>query len=169
MKSRSNCKGQSIIELTLLTPVLLAALYVPFDFGMGIYAGHLTQNAVRDGARIAASTVTLNDTLATAVAAQVYANLPQLLVGSRSVTVEYFDFDGGVANCAQVVQVNAQGTYNFTLYRFVTLLGVAAPAPMTITRTTKMRYELQPDANGGIGGTVDACTTKNPGATGTAP
>jgi len=167
MKSRSKCKGQSIIELTLLTPVLLAALYVPFDFGMAIYAGHLTQNAVRDGVRVAASTDLLDNAAAAALAGQVRLNLPRLLVGPPSVTVEYFD--DGAASCAHVVQVNAQGTYNPTLYRFITLLGVAPPAPMTITRTTKMRYEFQPDANGGTGATVNFCTTKNPGATGTAP
>ena len=51
-----NQKGQSVVEITLIVPLLLVALYVPFDFGMTIFAGHLTQNAVRDGARIASHT-----------------------------------------------------------------------------------------------------------------
>lgn len=166
MKSRSNCKGQSIIELTLLTPVLLAALYVPFDFGMSIYAGHLTQNAVRDGARIAAQTDVLNSTLATAVADQVFANLPNLLVEpNKDVTVSYFA--DGSAGCAAFVEVIARGTYNFSLYRFISLLGVTPPAPIVISRTTRMRYEFQPDQNGGTGSTADFCSNPSATASGT--
>jgi Flp pilus assembly protein TadG len=48
-------KGQSIVELTLITPLLLIALYIPFDFGVAFFAGNLTQNAVREVARIAAT------------------------------------------------------------------------------------------------------------------
>ena len=62
MRSLFNPEGQSIIEITLMTPFLLVALYVPFDFGISIFAGHLTQNAVRDGARIASHTRSLDNT-----------------------------------------------------------------------------------------------------------
>jgi hypothetical protein len=44
--------GQSIIEITLITPLLLAALYVPVDFGISFFIGNLTQVAVREGARV---------------------------------------------------------------------------------------------------------------------
>lgn len=156
MKSKSNCKGQSIVELTLMTPILLVALYVPFDFGMSIFAGHNTQNAVRDGARIASSTDALDNSLATGVADQVFNNLPRLLVEpNKDVTVTYY----AGANCAQNVQVMARGTYNFSLYRFIAMLGFTPPAPISITRTTKMRYEYQPDMNGVTGSTTTFCTT----------
>jgi hypothetical protein len=167
MKSRSNCKGQSIIELTLLTPVLLVALYVPFDFGMAIFAGHLTQNAVRDGARIASSIDSLDNSKAGTLATQVFANLPQLLVEpDKDVTVKYFA--EGAAGCAQFVEVVARGTYNFTLYRLIGLLGFPTPSSRQITRTTRMRYERQPDMNGGTtGSTTTFCTTGTPTASGT--
>ena len=55
MNCRLDRKGQSIVELALITPIVLVALYVPFDFGVSIYAGHLTQNVARDGARRAAN------------------------------------------------------------------------------------------------------------------
>jgi len=169
MKSLFNCKGQSIVEITLMTPIILVALYVPFDFGMTIFTGHLTQNAVRDGARIASSTDSMDDTKAATLATEVYGNLPQMLVSgspaTKQVTVTLLA--GGAADCAQVVEVRAQGTYNFFFYRLIGLLGMTPPNPIQITRTTRMRYEHQPDMNGGNGPTTDFCT--NPPASGTWP
>jgi|RhiMetdeSRZDD1v2_1073273.scaffolds.fasta_scaffold141306_4 Flp pilus assembly protein TadG len=139
-------KGQSIVEISLITPLLLAALYVPVDFGIMIFSGHLTQNAVRDGARIAATTDLLDNGLATTLATQFKPNVPQRLA-SRQVTVNYYA--NGSANCAQYVEVIAQGTYNLFWYRLIALLRAAPPTSITITRTTQMRYEHQPDTNTG--------------------
>src|SRR3970282_2481870 len=47
-----NRRGQSIVEITLITPLLLAALYVVMDFVCLFFSSHYTQNAVREGARI---------------------------------------------------------------------------------------------------------------------
>ena len=55
-------KGQSIVELTLLTPLILAALYVPADFGIAFFTAHLVQNATREAARIGASMNPFNQT-----------------------------------------------------------------------------------------------------------
>lgn len=139
-------KGQSIVEITLITPLLLAALYVPVDFGIMIFTGHLTQNVVRDGARVAATTDLLDNSLATTMAGQFKLNLPQRLA-SRQVTVNYYA--NGAANCAQYVEVIAQGTYNLFWYRLMALLRAAPPSAINITRTTQMRYEHQPDTNAG--------------------
>lgn len=168
MRWLKNSKGQSIVEITLLTPLILAALYVPFDFGMTIFTGYLTQNAVRDGARIASSTDALNTSAATTLATQIYGNLPALLVtGSTTKRVTVTLNVGGAAGCAQYVEVVAQGTYNFAFYRFISLLGFTPPGPVTITRTTRMRYENQPDANGGTGSTTNVCTNATLAANGT--
>jgi Flp pilus assembly protein TadG len=139
-------KGQSIVEISLITPLLLAALYVPVDFGIMIFTGHLTQNAVRDGARVAATTDLMTNAVATALATQFEPNVPQRLA-SRQVTVNYYA--NGAANCAQYVEVIAQGTYNLFWYRLMALLRAAPPTSITITRTTQMRYEHQPDTNAG--------------------
>ena len=53
---RFDRSGQSIVEIGLVTPFLLIALYVPIDFGIAYYTAQLTQNAVREAARIAVST-----------------------------------------------------------------------------------------------------------------
>jgi Flp pilus assembly protein TadG len=157
MRSLLNRRGQSIVEITLMTPLILVALYVPFDFGVTIFTGHITQNAVRDGARIASSTFPLDDTKAGNLAQQFEGNLPDMLV-SRTVTVNYRATGGG-ANCAQNVEVIAQGTYNFFLYRLIALLGFTPPDAVQITRTTRMWYGFQPATNGGSGTTIDFCAT----------
>ena len=139
-------KGQSIVEISLITPLLLAALYVPVDFGIMIFTGHLTQNAVRDGARIAATTDLMTNTIATNLATTFYPNVPQRLA-SKQVTVNYYAT--GATTCAQYVEVTAQGTYNLFWYRLMALLRAAPPSSVNITRTTRMRYEHQPDTNTG--------------------
>ena len=153
MQKLFNRKGQSIVEITLITPLLMVALYVPVDFGIMIFTGHLTQNAVRDGARIAAKTDLMDNTLATNLATAFNANVPQRL-SSKQVTVNYYAT--GAANCAQSVEVIATGTYNFFWYRLIGLFGFVPPSPITMTRTTKMRYEFQPDTNTGNCATVTA-------------
>jgi Flp pilus assembly protein TadG len=159
MHSLFNCKGQSIVEISLITPLLLVALYVPFDFGMTLFTGHLTQNAVRDGARIASQSDLFSNAIATSLATDVFNRLPNLLVtGSPSTKTVTVTFYGG-ANCAQNVAVNARGTYNFFLYRLIGMLGFPAPGPIQITRTTRMRYEFQPDSNGTAGTATTFCST----------
>ena len=153
MRKLLNSKGQSIVEITLMTPLLMVALYVPVDFGIMIFTGHLTQNAVRDGARIAATTDLLDNTLATNLATRFNNNVPPRL-SSKQVTVNYYAT--GASNCAQSVEVIATGTYNFFWYRLIGLIGLAPQSSVTITRTTKMRYEHQPDTNTGNCATVTA-------------
>jgi Flp pilus assembly protein TadG len=51
-KKRSNQRGQSIVEISLVTPLLLIAMYIPVDFGISFFMGNLTQTAAREGARI---------------------------------------------------------------------------------------------------------------------
>ena len=153
MRKLLNSKGQSIVEITLMTPLLMVALYVPVDFGIMIFTGHLTQNAVRDGARIAATTDLLDNTLATNLATRLNNNVPPRL-SSKQVTVNYYAT--GASNCAQSVEVIATGTYNFFWYRLIGLIGLAPQSSVTITRTTKMRYEHQPDTNTGNCATVTA-------------
>ena len=155
MSSLFNCKGQSIVEIALMTPLILVALYVPFDFGITIFTGHVTQNAVRDGARIASTIDSMTNTKATTLAIQVYNNLPlRLVTGSPAIkraTVNYYA--NGPATCVKFVEVQAQGTYEFFLYRLIGLLGFTPPDPIAISRTTRMSYELQPTTNTGL------CTT----------
>ena len=152
-------KGQSIVEIALITPLLLVALYVPADFGIGLLTAHLTQNAVREAARIGVSTKDpFNSTAADDVGDEALDRLPVRLA-LASVTVEYYGT--GAANCLQNVEVTAQGTYNFFLYQVIRMLGFSAPDSTPITRATRMRYEFQPVTNSTLCTTVSVTATRS--------
>jgi hypothetical protein len=157
-----NRKGQSIVEISLITPLLLVVLYVPFDFGIALFTGHLTQNAVREAARIAVSDPDndpFSNAAATNIATWARDQLPTLLDSPRSVTVRYYAPPGSSSSsCMRTVEVTAQGGYSFFWYRLVRLLGFPAPDPIQISRSTRMRYEFQPATNGGSGASIGFCT-----------
>lgn len=147
---RNNQRGQSIVEISLITPLLLIALYIPADFGVSFFMGNLTQTAVREGARIG-SGLQLSGTVpdlifssaeANIVKTEVFNRLPSYLT-NKTVTVTFY---GGTA-CMEFIEVTAQGQYNFSLYRLMRLFGGTVPNFMTISRTTQMHYKYQPYTN----------------------
>jgi Flp pilus assembly protein TadG len=152
-----NPQGQSIIELTLITPLLLAALYVAMDFGILFFTSHYTQNAVREAARIGAimpdcaidstvpcvGTVTQLCSAATATLVREACNrLPQALTAA-SVTVtltgSYYP-----ATCMRELKVTASGTYNYGLYRAMALMGFPVSPTTPVARYADARYQGQP-------------------------
>jgi Flp pilus assembly protein TadG len=135
--SRNGLLGQSIVEISLITPLVLVALYIPADFGIAFYTAHLTQNAVREAARIGVSTK--DPFNAGEVADEAFTRLPSRL-SSPTVTVRFF----GGSNCMQNVSVTAQGSYTYFFYQMMRLLGVSVPNTTSIMRTSQMRYEFQP-------------------------
>ena len=157
--SRKNQRGQSLVEIALITPLLLIALYIPMDFGIGLFMAHLTQNAAREGARIGTGLqktgcnsspcppFTFSSTEAGTVKAAVTSRMPALL-SSKQVTVNFYDG----ATCMQFIEVTAQGRYNFFLYQLMNMFGGTVPNNVTISRTSQMRFNYQPSAN------TDPCT-----------
>lgn len=143
-------RGQSIIEITLITPLLLIALYIPADFGIAFYAGNLTQNAAREGARIGsglsksgkAPNLVFTATQANTVKTAVLSRMPGYLT-NKSVTVKFYD---GTA-CMEFIEVMAQGDYNYFLYKLMGLFGSSVPNSATISRTTQIPYTYQPYNN----------------------
>lgn len=139
------CKGQSIVEISLIAPLLLVALYIPADFGIAMFTAHLTQNAVREAARIGVSTkVPFDSPAATAIANEALNRIPQRLNGI-TVTVSYYG--PTTATCMQNVTVTATGSYSYFFYRLMNLFGASVPVSVPITRTSRMRYEFQPVTN----------------------
>jgi Flp pilus assembly protein TadG len=152
-----NKRGQSIVEITLITPLLLAALYVAMDFGILFFTAHYTQNAVREAVRIGAilpdCAIDATVPCATTVAAQscpgankvvqeACARLTNRLTGTTvavTLTGAYYP-----ATCMREVQVTASGTYHYGLYRVIALIGMPLPAPLTLTRSAAARYQGQP-------------------------
>ena len=147
---RSNERGQSIVEISLVTPLLLIALYVPVDFGISFFIGNLTQTAVREGARIGSGLqksgevpdLTFSSAEANKVKTEVFNQLPDYLTG-KTVTVTFYT---GTA-CMEFVEVTAQGQYSFFMYKLMRLFGGNAPDALTISRTTQMHYKYQPYMN----------------------
>jgi len=140
-----NQKGQSMVELTIMLPLIMIALYVPADFGIAFFTAHLTENAVREAARIGTGLAApFGSSEENQVRNETLNRLPARLT-SPTVTVSFLDT--GVANCMEVVEVTATGTYNFFLYQLVRLAGLSAPDTMTITRSVQMRYNYQSNSN----------------------
>ena len=146
MTKLSRQRGQSIIEISLITPLLLIALYIPADFGVAFYVGNLTQNAAREGARIgsglqksgSAPSLVFGSSQANTVKTAVFSRLPGFLT-NKSVTVKFYDGTG----CMEFIEVTAQGDYNFSLYQLMKLFGATVPNSVTISRTTQIRYNYQ--------------------------
>jgi len=141
--SKLNRKGQSIVEISLITPLLFIALYVPVDFAVAYLTAHLTQNAVRDAARIgAAAKDPFDAAAATAIKNDALSRMPARL-SSKAAIVKYY----AAANCTQFVEVTGQGNYDYFFYKIMRLVGATVPDATTITRISRMRYEYQPDGN----------------------
>jgi Flp pilus assembly protein TadG len=143
--------GQSVVELALITPLVLVALYIPADFGMAFLTAHLAQNAVREGARIGSGLTSGNPNKpidsgeGTTIKDAVFTRLPSRL-SSPSVNLKFY-FAGEAATCMQVVEVTVTGTYDYSLYHLMELIGVTVPSAAPISRTTQMRYSYQRPEN----------------------
>lgn len=147
--------GQSLVEISLITPILLIALYIPADFGVAFLMANLTQNAAREGARIGSGLQKTagsppvydsaeGDTVRTAVTSRMPAALTNQSVGVKFYTG---------TTCMEFIEVTAQGDYNFFLYQLIRLFGGSVNNTVTISRTTQMRYNYQSNDN------TTPCTT----------
>jgi Flp pilus assembly protein TadG len=174
-KSLLSNRGQSIVEIALITPLLLAVLYVAFDFGLAYFTAHYTQNAVREAARyagilgdcavlnppptcITAGTVGPQSCPGTDPVVQAACQrIPNLLTGAQ-VTVNLSGTFTSLA-CRRMVTVSATGAYSYGFYNLMALIGkppanttgsCTAPssAYMCISRSAEARYEIQPVSSG---------------------
>jgi Flp pilus assembly protein TadG len=150
LKSR---KGQSIVEISLITPLLLIALYVPADFGIAFFVMNIASTAARDGAALGSVIVKTGGTAtdpdftsdeADTVKNAVVGRLPAFLTG-RSVTVKFYEDTPG--NCFEFIEVQVSGSYNFFFYQLLRLFGSPVTNPVTLSRTTQMPYRYQPSTN----------------------
>ena len=151
--SLNSKRGQSIVELTLITPLLLAALMVAVDFGIAFHVGNVVSTAARDGARIGSELEKTGGTAtepdyaiaqAQKIRDYVQARLPDYLT-SRQIAVTFYEDDPGVGPppCAESVQVRISGNYPFTLYRIMRFFGFTVNASTLLARETRMRYNYQ--------------------------
>jgi Flp pilus assembly protein TadG len=151
--SLGNRKGQSIVEISLITPVLLVALYIPADFGVAFFVANIAGTAARDGARMGSgdkksggneSDRNFSTDDAAAVKDKVLPLMPAYLT-NRSVRVKFYE-DTPV-NCLETIEVTVSGDYNFFFYQILRLFGATVTNPKTISRTSQMPYRYQPYTN----------------------
>jgi Flp pilus assembly protein TadG len=146
----NNQRGQSIVEISLITPLLLIALYIPADFGVSFFRANLVQTAAREGARIGSGlqksgsvpNLFFSTAEADTVKTEVINRLPAYLT-NKTVTVTFYT---GTA-CMEFVEVTAQGQYKFLMYQLIRLFGGNTPNSISISRTTEMHYKYQPYIN----------------------
>jgi len=154
--SRRKERGQSIVEISLITPLLLVALYIPVDFGISFYVGNMVGNAAREGARIGSGLPKSGGAYTSTQANQIRnyvrdtVKVPQWLT-TRELLISFYDG----TSCIQFVDVTVRGNYNFFLYQIINLFGFNVPDSVVISRSTRMRYNFQT-----AGATTDTlCTT----------
>ena len=160
-------KGQSIVEISLITPLLLVALYVPADFGVAFFMGNMVATAARDGARVGSGLAKelqsgdeqYTTALATTVKNTTFALMPASSnpqIAARRVFVTFYEGTAVPQNCTEVIEVRAEVDYNFFLYQIINLFGANVSDTVTISRTTQMRYNYQP-----FNTSTTICTTKS--------
>jgi len=154
--SRPSSTGQALVEFTLVFLLLLIVAWIPADFGLAFYTGQIAQNAVREGARIAAADPNLPAAVAVAsctmpgcyTAGNIYnetaARLPAALLGAATINVDYPA--PGSAGCNQLVRVRVSGEYPYFFYKILRFIGISVTVPL-IQRSTSMRWEHQQPCN----------------------
>ena len=170
--ARSTHKGQALVEFTLIFMLLLVVAWIPADFGLAFYTGHLALNASREGARIAAADPSLPGSVGNCAltAAGCYAladgsilketakRVSSALMPGATIRVCYpvasvnpVNADGtcnapvgGGSSCNAQLAVTIRGDYNYSFYRFLRYFGASVPATVQILRATEMRWEHQP-------------------------
>lgn len=148
----SHDKGQTVVEFTLVFVLLIIVAWIPADFGLAFYTGQIAQNAVREGARIAAAdpnlpaavTVTSCTMPGCYTAGNIYnetaVRLPAAMLGTATITVEYPA--PGSAGCNHLVRVSVSGEYPYFFYKVLRFVGLDVTIP-AIQRFTSMRWEHQ--------------------------
>ncbi len=136
MKRPQGCsRGNTLVEFALVLPLLLIIIGGVLEFSLVYFVSHITQNAARDGARLAATLPNLEANDAR-VLALVKSKIPDSGLFS--------DFIGGItstapigAGCAQVVTVTVSGDYNSVLA--LHLVGLDS---ISLERFATMHYEV---------------------------
>lgn len=136
-------RGQALIEMALILPLIMVFILTLVDFGIAIDRREVLQHAVYEGSRRAAVGTTIDEIKARTVAQS------QGLLAETDITVCYVDSDGnGDINAGDDVRVSASYDYNFSVGGGEILTAFGVPVP-SIALTPKAESRL---ANGPQGG-----------------
>lgn len=127
--------GQSLVEFSLILPILLIMLFAIVDFGRAFYTWNTLSNAAREGARTAAvqgNTASINTAVTNAM-----GGLPST---SPTLTRTYTNVQAAKGNTV-TVQLNYQFTYVTPISPLLNLIGGSSIANPTLSSTSAMRLE----------------------------
>jgi Flp pilus assembly protein TadG len=130
-------KGQALVEMTLLLPIILVFVGGLTDVGLAFFVGTSMENAVREGARLRASGMSVAN-VQTAVVDRIAAKAlftPTFNTGNVTVTAVPAPIGGTSCTLQTSVTVTASGLYN---YMFLRLVGISST---TMSRSETMRFE----------------------------
>ncbi len=131
-------RGQALIELALVLPLIFVFIMVIVDFGIALDRREVLQHAVREGARRGAVTADLTSITDVTVAQS------QGILAPADITVCYIDMDGNgnAGDSGDNVKVSATFTYQFSAGggEMLTAWGVPVPS-ITMTPWADMRLE----------------------------
>ena len=123
----SSERGQALIELAFILPVMLVFLLVLVDFGLALDRREVIQHAAREGARYGAVGHTVNEIKAQTV------DQSEGVLTTSNVSVCYVDgtdANSNVGDAGDDVQVSIDYTYGFSAGsgELLASIGVGAPS-----------------------------------------
>lgn len=134
-KLRQSDAGQSLVEFTLILPLLLILLFAIVDFGRAFYTWNSLSNAAREGARVAAvqgSNAQINSAVTAAMGG--------LTTTSPTLTRTYTNVQAAKGETVTVT-LNYQFTYVTPISPLLVFIGGSSIANPTLTSTSAMRLE----------------------------
>ena len=135
---RNGERGQALIEMALVLPLIFVFILVMVDFGIALDRREVLQHAVREGARHAAVAADIN------AIKQRTVDQSQGVLSLADVSVCYLDSngDGRAGDPGDDVRVGASFTYRFTVGggEMLTAFGVPVPT-IAMNPSADMRLE----------------------------
>lgn len=125
--------GQTLVEFSLVLPVLLVMLFAIVDFGRAMYTWSIVSNAAREGGRTAAVQGTT---------AQINTAVNSAATGLNlgSLTKTYTNVQG-TKGTTVTVNVSYAFTYVTPISPLLTLIGGSSLSNPTISSSSSMRLE----------------------------
>lgn len=140
----SKSKGQTLVEVSLILPLLVILVGAAVDWGLGLFVSHVVHNAAREGVR-AAVTQTSTSKIAVEAQTQAQAVIPDSPLFSSFRNAANISVTPPSGTCPNLeVTVTISGPFNFAFLRLVNAFIGAFPASVQITRSSTMRWERQP-------------------------
>lgn len=143
---RHSERGQALIEMALVLPLIFVFILVLFDFGLALDRREVIQHAVREGARAAAVGATVAGVQDTT------ARQSDGALATSNITVCYVDMNGNgnPGDPGDNVRVSATYTYRFTAGGGEMLTFLGAPVP-SIDMTPSADMRLEKSVAGAVG------------------